>query len=186
MRTVSLMFSANCRTVVRLMEAWYDAQVSLRALAGRQFVYPSTRWGGGGGGGGWGTPPPPRPPRAHPVWVHSCSARYNQQPRSLHWLWPCCASKRPSLFLAHVPLSHIVITREGPASHHQQLLYIAMHHLTSQTWALYEAGAVAHVPCLLPCALQGCGAPAKKGKRATGQPGKPENQAMPRASTTTC
>jgi hypothetical protein len=29
MRTVSLMFPANCRTVVRLMEAWYDAQVGL-------------------------------------------------------------------------------------------------------------------------------------------------------------
>ena len=39
MRTVSLMFPANCRTVVRLMEAWYDAQVSLSMLAGRHFVY---------------------------------------------------------------------------------------------------------------------------------------------------
>jgi hypothetical protein len=28
-RTVSLMFPANCRTVVRLMEAWYNAQVSM-------------------------------------------------------------------------------------------------------------------------------------------------------------
>jgi hypothetical protein len=32
MRTVSLMFPANCRTVVRLMEAWYDAQVGLSML----------------------------------------------------------------------------------------------------------------------------------------------------------
>jgi hypothetical protein len=39
MRAVSLMFPANCRTVVRLMEAWYDAQVSLSTLAGRHFVY---------------------------------------------------------------------------------------------------------------------------------------------------
>jgi hypothetical protein len=28
-RTVSLMFPANCRAVARLMEAWYDAQVSM-------------------------------------------------------------------------------------------------------------------------------------------------------------
>jgi hypothetical protein len=28
-RTVSLMFPANCRMVVRLMEAWYNAQVSM-------------------------------------------------------------------------------------------------------------------------------------------------------------
>jgi hypothetical protein len=65
MRTVSLMFPANCRTVVRLMEAWYDAQVSLSMLDGRHFVYimdgraagrggpPSTR----GGGGEFHTPP---------------------------------------------------------------------------------------------------------------------------------
>jgi hypothetical protein len=39
MRTVSLMFPANCRTVVRLMEAWYDAQVSLTMLTGGRFVY---------------------------------------------------------------------------------------------------------------------------------------------------
>jgi hypothetical protein len=39
MRTVSLMFPDNCRTVVRLMEAWYDAQVSFSMLAGRHFVY---------------------------------------------------------------------------------------------------------------------------------------------------
>jgi hypothetical protein len=32
--------------------------------------------------------------------------------------------------------------------------------------------------CLLTCALQGGGVPAKKGKRATRQPGKPENRAM--------
>jgi hypothetical protein len=32
--------------------------------------------------------------------------------------------------------------------------------------------------CLLPCALQGGGVPAKKGKRSTRQPGKPENRAM--------
>jgi hypothetical protein len=37
MRTVSLMFPANCRTIVRLMEAWYDARVSLSTLAGRHF-----------------------------------------------------------------------------------------------------------------------------------------------------
>jgi hypothetical protein len=57
--TVSLMFPANCRTVVRLMEAWYDAQVSLSMLAGRHFVYimeqgqqaapPPLTCGGGGG-----------------------------------------------------------------------------------------------------------------------------------------
>jgi hypothetical protein len=29
MGTVSIMFPANCRTVVRLMDAWYDAQVGL-------------------------------------------------------------------------------------------------------------------------------------------------------------
>jgi hypothetical protein len=39
MRTVSLMFPANWRTVVRLMEAWYDAQVRLSMLAGRHFEY---------------------------------------------------------------------------------------------------------------------------------------------------
>jgi hypothetical protein len=38
MRTVSLMFPANCRTVVRLLEAWYDAQVSLSMLPGRHFL----------------------------------------------------------------------------------------------------------------------------------------------------
>jgi hypothetical protein len=43
---------------------------------------------------------------------------------------------------------------------------------------VYDAGADALVPCLLPCALQGGGIPAKKGKRATRQPGKPENRAM--------
>jgi hypothetical protein len=71
MRTVSLMFSANCRTVVRLMEAWYDAQVSLRALAGRQFVYPSTRWGGGAA-----RPPGPvpHPPPPHGPTLSGCTA----------------------------------------------------------------------------------------------------------------
>jgi hypothetical protein len=59
MRTGILMFPANCRTVVRLMEAWYDAQVSLSMLAGRHFVYimeqgqqaapPPLTCGGGGG-----------------------------------------------------------------------------------------------------------------------------------------
>jgi hypothetical protein len=62
-RTVSLMFPANCRTVVRLVEAWYDAQVSLRMLAGRRFVYiMDGRAAGHGGppstsGGGRDTPP---------------------------------------------------------------------------------------------------------------------------------
>jgi hypothetical protein len=91
MRTVSLMFPANCRTVVRLMEAWYDAQVSLSMLAGSTL---STSWmaglqaaaaplqlvegeespphpslPGGGGGGTLVPPPPPTSPAlAAAVW----------------------------------------------------------------------------------------------------------------------
>jgi hypothetical protein len=109
MRTGSLMFPANCRTVVRLMEAWYDAQVSLSTLAGRHFVYimeqgqqaapppPSTC-----GGVRVSYPPHEPAPYAAAVWVHSCSARYYQQPRSLCWLWLFHAAKRPSLLLAHL------------------------------------------------------------------------------------
>jgi hypothetical protein len=89
MRTVSLMFPANCRTVVRLMEAWYDAQVSLSMPAGRHCVYfmeegqqvapPRLQLVGGGGGvssppsirgrGGGGVlqNPPPPPPLARPL-----------------------------------------------------------------------------------------------------------------------
>jgi hypothetical protein len=127
MRTVSLMFPANCRTVVRLMEAWYDAQVSLSILAGRHFVYildgraagrggpPSTR------GGGRVSPPPPStrggvqvsytPPPPHEpgpcccCLVHSCSARYHQQTTSLCWLWLCHAAKPHSLLLAFLTLA---------------------------------------------------------------------------------
>jgi hypothetical protein len=64
MRTVSLMLPANCRTVLRLMEAWYDAQVSLSMLDGRHFVYiMDGRAAGSGGppsthGGGRVSPPP--------------------------------------------------------------------------------------------------------------------------------
>jgi hypothetical protein len=121
MRTVSLMFPANCRTVVRLMEAWYDAHVSLSMLAGRHCCIPkragqqavpppSTTWRGGRV-----FPPPPQthgrggmklmsPPLAAAVWVHSCSARY-QQARTLCWPWLCHASNQPSLLLAHFTLA---------------------------------------------------------------------------------
>jgi hypothetical protein len=108
---------------------------------------------------------------------------------------------QPSLLLAHFPLPHCD-HRRGPARHHSKAVVPwpctketlpsslrsshlqhcdqerALHHPTCQTRALYEAGADVTVPCLLPCALQGGGVPARKGKRATRQPGKPENRAM--------
>jgi hypothetical protein len=62
----------------------------------------------------------------------------------------------------------------------------ALHHLTCQTRALYEAGSDAPVPCLLPCALQGGGVPAKKGKRAIASQGNLRTVRWPRGSTTTC
>jgi hypothetical protein len=124
MRTVSLMFPANCRTVVRLMEAWYDAQVGLSMLAGRHFVYimeegqqaaPPLQLGGGGKS---------FVPPHEPVPCCCClgAQLFSQMSsRSLHWLWPCHAAKRHSLFLAHCSHFHTVITR-GPASHHKQQL----------------------------------------------------------------
>jgi hypothetical protein len=154
MRTVSLMFPANCRTVVRLMEAWYDAQVSLSMLDGRQFVYimdgraagrggpPSTRGGGGRDSpppfNSWGAigfiPPfnswgvqfiPPHEPAPCCCCLGAQMFRYHQQSRRLHW--PCHAAKAtlPPPCILHT--CYTVITGEALPGIIRQLLCHAMH-----------------------------------------------------------
>jgi hypothetical protein len=122
MRTVSLMFPANCRTVVRLMEASYDAQVSLSMLAGRHFVYIMDGRAAGRGAplqvvGDYECHTPHEPGLGCCCLVHSCSARYHQQTTSLCWLWLCHAAKA-SLPPSWHTFNFQALSPQGPARHH--------------------------------------------------------------------